>query len=93
MGKSNISASKRKHYLMKREFLNGLKHMKPCVDCGVAYPYYVMEWDHRPGVVKRKHVAHLSTYSKEVILLEISKCDLVCSNCHKERTQQRRIVE
>ena len=26
---------------------------RPCADCGVQYPYYVMDLDHRPGIAKR----------------------------------------
>ena len=89
-GNSGIPASQRKYYLKKRQFLNDLKDNKPCSDCGVAYRYYVMDFDHRPGELKIKHIAHLSTYSEELILREVAKCDLVCSNCHRERTHGRR---
>lgn len=68
-------------------FLASLKHMKPCTDCGVSYPYYVMDFDHCRG----KKVLNLASaqrvcLSKKKILAEIAKCDLVCSNCHRERT-------
>lgn len=31
----------------------------------------------------------LYTKSWDTVLKEIAKCELVCSNCHKERTYQR----
>lgn len=64
-----------------------LKHMKPCVDCGVPYPHYVMDFDHRRGEkIMNLGNAQRVCLSKDKILAEIAKCDLVCSNCHRERT-------
>lgn len=64
----------------------------PCVDCGASFPSCCMDFDHRPGTIKSNNVgtmvAHHHTRSK--IELEISKCDLVCSNCHRIRTRNRR---
>jgi pyruvate-formate lyase-activating enzyme len=51
----------------------------------------VMEFDHRPGEAKVSHVANMlrDGIGKARILVEISKCDLVCSNCHRIRTWKR----
>ncbi len=63
---------------------------RPCADCGVQYPYYVMDFDHRDGEEK---VAMLSKmwWSASVarVEAEIAKCDLVCANCHRQRTHER----
>jgi hypothetical protein len=61
----------------------------PCVDCGKRYPPYVMEWDHLPNVQKVAPISHMTFYNFNRILEEISKCELVCSNCHRERTHKR----
>jgi hypothetical protein len=63
----------------------------PCTDCGFKYPPYVMDFDHLPqfekyfpiGVLVNKRV------SKDTILEEISKCEVVCANCHRLRTRAR----
>lgn len=59
---------------------------KPCADCGIQYPYYVMQFDH----VRGKKMNMLSTmhlrFGRLQILKEIAKCDVVCANCHAERT-------
>lgn len=66
-----------------------LKH-GPCADCGKAYPPYVMDFDHVRGE-KRGDVAHLTgRVSRGSLQEEIEKCDLVCANCHRERTFRRR---
>lgn len=72
------------------DFIDTFK-LAPCLDCGESYPPYVMDFDHRPGEVKLFAISKMRNQgqSKEKIVAEIAKCDLVCSNCHRERTFQR----
>lgn len=63
---------------------------KPCADCGIQYPYYVMQFDHVRGE-KKFNVGGGWNNSIESIKEEIAKCDVVCANCHAERTYQRMI--
>lgn len=63
----------------------------PCSDCRVSYPYYVMHFDH----VRATKIGNISNcvragWSVKDTLDEIAKCDVVCANCHAERTHQRR---
>lgn len=60
-----------------------------CVDCGLQYPAYVLDWDHRPGEEKVASVAYLARRSIALFEAEIAKCDLVCANCHRIRTHER----
>lgn len=64
----------------------------PCTDCKNEFPYYVMDFDHRPGEEKFASVSRMVhlRYSMEAILAEIAKCDVVCSNCHRIRTYSRK---
>lgn len=77
----------------RRAILRSMKD-RPCADCGVRYPYFVMDFDHRPGEVKAFGVAqHLHRYRTESELrAEIAKCDVVCANCHRFRTHGHRVV-
>lgn len=73
-----------------RDVNRNLKETAPCSDCGKYYPYFVMDWDHREGEDKISEVSRLlqqGTINK--MLLEVKKCDLVCSNCHRMRTFNR----
>lgn len=74
----------------KKEKLRDIvRHEKdrPCMDCGVRYPYYVMDFDHRDPSKKLSNIAQLISWGSESRLREeLAKCDLVCSNCHRERT-------
>ena len=60
----------------------------PCMDCGKSYPSYVMDFDHRDPSKKLFHVARGRALGKSLLQVkeEINKCDIVCSNCHRERT-------
>lgn len=64
---------------------------KPCMDCGIQYPHYVMDFDHREGVDKKfnLHGGRAIANSYPTLVAEMKKCDLVCSNCHRQRTYQR----
>lgn len=60
---------------------------KPCMDCGVRYPPYVMDFDHRDPGTKKFNIALVNKISSvKALIEEIAKCDVVCSNCHRERT-------
>lgn len=60
---------------------------KPCMDCGVQYSPWVMEFDHREPVDKVAGIGPLIKRGNlQLLLEELDKCDVVCSNCHRERT-------
>jgi hypothetical protein len=64
----------------------------PCSDCGLRYPTYVMDFDHRHGGHKRFNIgrdALRGRCSEEALRQEIEKCDVVCANCHRMRTHRR----
>jgi hypothetical protein len=50
-----------------------------------------MDFDHRQDENKVINLANASRMTRPKILEEIAKCDVVCSNCHRERTYQRKI--
>jgi hypothetical protein len=75
-----------------RDQLDAIKSA-PCMDCGKAFHPCQMDFDHRPGTVKVTNIGRMvnDEYSLGDILDEISKCDLVCANCHRLRTWLRRM--
>jgi hypothetical protein len=49
-----------------------------------------MQWDHLPGAPKLGDISSgLRSFSREEVLQEIAKCELVCANCHAIRTFRR----
>lgn len=74
-----------------REWMVELKS-NPCMDCGNRFEVCCMDFDHRDGTVKSYNLGSMFAhhYSRELIETELSKCDLVCSNCHRIRTRDRK---
>ncbi len=91
MKSEKLSIAKQKAYLA--QYLRDLKTKTPCVDCGINYPYYVMDFDHVRGQKHANVMELVSTLSKKKIDEEIAKCEIVCSNCHRIRTHIRRIAK
>ena len=69
-----------------RAYVDSLK-VSPCVDCNRSFPPVCMDFDHRPGEEKVRDVSKCKTVAQAAD--EISKCDLVCANCHRLRTAAR----
>jgi hypothetical protein len=64
----------------------------PCVDCGGRFHPAAMTFGHRPGTKKVNDLATLAISGCTGLFEEeLSKCDLVCSNCHAVRTYLRRV--
>jgi len=64
---------------------------KPCEDCGGSFPPCSMDFDHRDPSTKRFVVTRMRARATvERILAEVAKCDIVCANCHRLRTFERR---
>jgi hypothetical protein len=82
----NINISKRIRYIIEQK-------SKPCIDCHMSYPYYIMQFDHIPGSHKKFNVSQAVTSKKSLdqIKEEIAKCELVCANCHAFRTHKRSV--
>jgi hypothetical protein len=71
----------------KKDYIREAKNV-PCADCGIQYPHYVMDFDHRDPNEKEANIALMVSqgFGWDKVLNEIAKCDIVCSNCHRERT-------
>jgi len=73
----------------RQERVGAIKDV-PCADCGGRFPAICMDFDH----VRGAKVGNISgmirkAFSWELILVEIEKCEVVCSNCHRIRTAKR----
>ena len=63
----------------------------PCVDCKQRFPFFAMDFDHRHSAQKSFEVTRmLGRLATERLLEEVAKCDIVCANCHRDRTYRRR---
>jgi hypothetical protein len=75
-----------------KEIVRSIK-CSPCSDCKVSHPHWRLEFDHARGVKKYDISNAARVNSRSVLRQELAKCDLVCANCHKDRTYLRSIGE
>ena len=86
--KETVAAKKDRKRRRLRELVRAAKD-RPCADCGVRYPFYVMDLDHL-GDDKDMIVSKLVNFgATQRVLDEIAKCEVVCANCHRQRTWAR----
>lgn len=73
-----------------KEFIRQTKSVS-CKDCKNKFPHYVMDFDHLPEFIKRDGICNMSfgRYNLIRVKEEIAKCEIVCANCHRERTWKR----
>ena len=73
-----------------RAYIIDIKSKTPCKDCGKIFHPVAMDFDHVRGN-KKFQIGSSNLSSWKGVLDEISKCEIVCSNCHRVRTFTRRI--
>jgi hypothetical protein len=85
-GRENYQNNKERYFTVAKSrdkkldlLINNVKN-RPCMDCGILYPHYVMDFDHRESMEK---VFNISTMRRrrmgfDKIILEMEKCDVVC---------------
>ena len=60
-----------------------------CADCKIKYPHYILDFDHVKGKsVGISRALQLGT-NLDKIKEEVKKCEIVCANCHRQRTYNR----
>ena len=64
-----------------------------CMDCLLVVTLdnrYIFDFDHRDPLEKLFSISSMyKGVSCESLMREMDKCDLVCSNCHRHRTQKQ----
>lgn len=74
-----------------RNIVREIKDNTACADCNKNFPYYVMDFDHIEET-KSDIVSYLAKTGRiGALRQEIKKCEVVCANCHRERTHIRLI--
>jgi hypothetical protein len=71
-----------------KSYVAEYKSKTPCNDCGNIFHPAVMEFDHI-GDDKKFNISRCKNTWKATIA-EMAKCELVCANCHRMRTINRR---
>lgn len=69
-------------------WLQQLKLSRGCLDCGYNARAEALDFDHLGD--KQFTISNDMGLSKAMLEAEIAKCDVVCANCHRVRTADRR---
>jgi len=90
-GKERIIERNRANRARNKEYVRAIKAKAPCADCGKKFPPVCMDFDHLPGEEKDRNVSNLVGAGASIARLdtEIAKCEVVCANCHRIRTEDR----
>lgn len=57
-----------------------------CARCNNQFNHY--EFDHLDPSTKQFNIAQILTGAKDRLLTELKKCQLLCYDCHKEKTKE-----
>ena len=81
------------YYLELRNWINSYKSNLKCSKCDESR-WWVLDFHHRNPEEKDNTIAMMiRTSSKEKILEEINKCDVLCANCHRDlHYQENRLM-
>jgi hypothetical protein len=74
------------------KWIGEYKMLRGCADCGYAEHPHALDFDHLPGTEKLLSLGSGDATSApwDKVLEEIEKCQVVCANCHRIRTYERR---
>lgn len=78
-----LRTPKQRRYMLKAK-------NKPCTDCGFRYKFWQMDFDHRNPEDKLFAISGSGRRDMDRLKAEIAKCDVVCANCHRNRTHRQR---
>lgn len=69
-----------------RDFTNRVKTRYGCSICGYNKHPEALHFDHIDPFDRKLPVSKMMEYARETIKKEIRKCNILCANCHAERT-------
>lgn len=74
-----------KYKKQNKDFINQYKSSKGCKYCKEKTPV-CLDFHHKDPKVKEANISRMknSSHSRKTILREMSKCIVVCSNCHRK---------
>lgn len=66
-----------------KEWFWNLKDTLACAKCGASHPA-IIQFHHKNGSEKEAGISRMvnQVLPREAIMAEISKCEVLCANCH-----------
>jgi len=90
--KEKTRDNQRKHRTFIKAYIQEYKQSRGCMDCKEDYPYWMLDLDHIRD--KEYNISRAARHTSDIekIKIEIEKCEVVCSNCHRVRTYSRSVT-
>lgn len=85
-----LNLSKQTRIKNKQYWINKLGGK--CQDCGGIFPSYVYDFHHLDPNEKEYSPGQILDRKKEIVDKELSKCVLLCANCHRIRHKTKELV-
>jgi protein-arginine kinase activator protein McsA len=84
--RKKIRQRQKERLAKKKIWYEELRSELKCVRCGYNKCIQALEFHHRDPNEKEAAISDIvkKDYSKERALEEMSKCDVLCANCHRE---------
>jgi hypothetical protein len=83
-----VKAKEMERIKESRFLLSVLKMAVGCIDCGYRQYPEALDFDHVRGD-KVLSVSGMCGFSLTKLITELEKCEVVCANCHRHRTNAR----
>ena len=85
---------KKKQRLRRRKhWISLYKVKKGCEMCGYNKHFSALHFDHSDRSTKVEKVSKMVKHSLKNLILEIRKCNILCANCHSEKTYREKDYE
>ena len=81
-----------KRYKEFRALIDEIKIKYGCVDCGYKEHPAALQFDHIDPLTKSFKVGASVCRNLVKVLEEISKCEVLCANCHAIKTASHKVV-
>ena len=85
-----LSARKQRTKQEATLFINNYKLQHGCLDCGYNKAAIALDFDHLKDKSHNISKMVADGLSIDTIMVEAAKCEIVCANCHRIRTHDRR---
>lgn len=73
----------------RRKLIDQIKLSKGCLHCGYKSHAVALDFDHLNPSEKRFNISQYFVFaSTKDLMKEIAKCQVLCANCHRVKTQQ-----
>lgn len=73
-------------YSINIKLIHNEKLKRGCACCGYNASAYALDFDHIDASTKICDVARMTTRNLDKIQKEIAKCQVLCANCHRIKT-------